>query len=138
MIVQPSNSLLHVPVTKLSEPDLDEVILGGLSFADQKLEEITILTKALTNGAESVAAELEESRAAVTALNESSHRNNLEVQEAIANLKNVRVDRELPFAERIKLQHAWLKLPLFPTTTIGSFPQSPEVRKTRADWLKGT
>ncbi|MFO7197342.1 5-methyltetrahydropteroyltriglutamate--homocysteine S-methyltransferase, partial [Enterococcus faecium] len=78
---------------------------------------ITILTKALTNGAESVAAELEESRAAVTALNESSHLNNLEVQEAIANLKNVRVDRELPFAERIKLQHAWLKLPLFPTTT---------------------
>lgn len=137
LIVQPSNSLLHVPVTKLSEPDLDEVILGGLSFADQKLDEIAILTKALTDGAESVTAELEDARAAVTALNESSHRNNLEVQEAIANLENVRVDRELPFAERIKLQHAWLNLPLFPTTTIGSFPQSPEVRKTRADWLKG-
>ncbi|EAH3432017.1 5-methyltetrahydropteroyltriglutamate--homocysteine S-methyltransferase, partial [Listeria monocytogenes] len=113
------------------------VILGGLSFADQKLDEIAILTKALTDGAESVTAELEDARAAVTALNESSHRNNLEVQEAIANLENVRVDRELPFAERIKLQHAWLNLPLFPTTTIGSFPQSPEVRKTRADWLKG-
>ncbi len=120
LIVQPSNSLLHVPVTKLSEPDLDEVILGGLSFADQKLDEIAILTKALTDGAESVTAELEDARAAVTALNESSHRNNLEVQEAIANLGNVRVDRELPFAERIKLQHAWLNLPLFPTTTIGS------------------
>ncbi|MBC6153420.1 5-methyltetrahydropteroyltriglutamate--homocysteine S-methyltransferase, partial [Listeria booriae] len=72
LIVQPSNSLLHVPVTKLSEPDLDEVILGGLSFADQKLDEIVILTKALTEGVESVAKELEEARKAVKALNESS------------------------------------------------------------------
>lgn len=62
LIVQPSNSLLHVPVTKLSEPDLDEVILGGLSFADQKLDEIAILTKALTDGAESVTAELEDAQ----------------------------------------------------------------------------
>lgn len=137
LIVQPSNSLLHVPVTKWSEPELDEIILGGLSFADQKLDEVVVLTKALTLGKEYVATELKEARLAVLALNESSHRNNLEVQAAIANLENIRVERDLPFAERIKLQHAWLQLPLFPTTTIGSFPQSPEVRSTRAEWLKG-
>ncbi|AQY51421.1 5-methyltetrahydropteroyltriglutamate--homocysteine S-methyltransferase [Listeria weihenstephanensis FSL R9-0317] len=134
LIVQPSSSLLHVPVTKASEPDLDEVLLGGLSFADEKLLELVALTKALNDG--DVTAEFADAKAALDAINGSHHRNNAEVQEAIRNLENVEVKRDLPFAERIKLQHAWLQLPLLPTTTIGSFPQSPEVRKKRSDWLK--
>ncbi|KGL46573.1 5-methyltetrahydropteroyltriglutamate--homocysteine S-methyltransferase [Listeria newyorkensis] len=134
LIVQPSSSLLHVPVTKASEPDLDGVLLGGLSFADEKLVELVALTEAL-NG-EDVTAEFTDARAALGAINGSHHRNNAEVQEAIRNLENVEVKRDLPFAERIKLQHEWLQLPLLPTTTIGSFPQSPEVRKKRSDWLK--
>ncbi|MBC1558291.1 5-methyltetrahydropteroyltriglutamate--homocysteine S-methyltransferase [Listeria booriae] len=134
LIVQPSSSLLHVPVTKLSEPDLDGVLLGGLSFADEKLVELVALAKAL-NG-EDVKAVFADAKAGLDAINGSHHRNNAEVQEAIRNLENVEVKRELPFAERIKLQHEWLQLPLLPTTTIGSFPQSPEVRKKRSDWLK--
>lgn len=134
LIVQPSSSLLHVPVTKASEPDLDGVLLGGLSFADEKLVELVALTEAL-NG-EDVTAEFADAKAALDAINGSHHRNNAEVQEAIRNLENVEVKRDLPFAERIKLQHEWLQLPLLPTTTIGSFPQSPEVRKKRSDWLK--
>lgn len=134
LIVQPSSSLLHVPVTKASEPDLDGVLLGGLSFADEKLVELVALTKAL-NG-EDVTAEFVDAKEALAAINGSHHRNNAEVQEAIRNLENVEVKRDLPFAERIKLQHEWLQLPLLPTTTIGSFPQSPEVRKKRSDWLK--
>lgn len=134
IFVQPSNSLLHVPVTKKTEPDLEEVLWNGLSFADEKLDEIVLLTKAL-NGEET--ADFAASTNAVAALNASSHRNNNEVQTAIKNLENVTVERDLPFAERIKQQHEWLKLPLLPTTTIGSFPQSPEVRKKRAEWLKG-
>ncbi|MBC1357963.1 5-methyltetrahydropteroyltriglutamate--homocysteine S-methyltransferase [Listeria booriae] len=134
LIVQPSSSLLHVPVTKLSEPDLDEVLLGGLSFADEKLVELVALAKAL-NG-EDVKAVFADAKAGLDAINGSHHRNNAEVQEAIRNLENVEVKRDLPFAERIKLQHEWLQLPLLPTTTIGSFPQSPEVRKKRSDWLK--
>ncbi|MBC6315593.1 5-methyltetrahydropteroyltriglutamate--homocysteine S-methyltransferase [Listeria grandensis] len=134
LIVQPSSSLLHVPVTKASEPDLDEVLLGGLSFADEKLAELVALTKALN--AEDVAAEFAHAKAGLDAINGSHHRNNATVQEAIRNLEHVEVKRDLPFAERIKLQHEWLQLPLLPTTTIGSFPQSPEVRKKRSDWLK--
>ncbi|MBC2285583.1 5-methyltetrahydropteroyltriglutamate--homocysteine S-methyltransferase [Listeria booriae] len=134
LIVQPSSSLLHVPVTKLSEPDLDGVLLGGLSFADEKLVELVALAKAL-NG-EDVKAVFADAKAGLDAINGSHHRNNAEVQEAIRNLENVEVKRDLPFAERIKLQHEWLQLPLLPTTTIGSFPQSPEVRKKRSDWLK--
>ncbi|MBC1504442.1 5-methyltetrahydropteroyltriglutamate--homocysteine S-methyltransferase [Listeria booriae] len=134
LIVQPSSSLLHVPVTKLSEPDLDVVLLGGLSFADEKLVELVALAKAL-NG-EDVKAVFADAKAGLDAINGSHHRNNAEVQEAIRNLENVEVKRDLPFAERIKLQHEWLQLPLLPTTTIGSFPQSPEVRKKRSDWLK--
>ncbi|MBC2004973.1 5-methyltetrahydropteroyltriglutamate--homocysteine S-methyltransferase [Listeria booriae] len=134
LIVQPSSSLLHVPVTKLSEPDLDGVLLGGLSFADEKLVELVALAKAL-NG-EDVKAAFADAKAGLDAINGSHHRNNAEVQEAIRNLENVEVKRDLPFAERIKLQHEWLQLPLLPTTTIGSFPQSPEVRKKRSDWLK--
>ncbi|MBC1211441.1 5-methyltetrahydropteroyltriglutamate--homocysteine S-methyltransferase [Listeria booriae] len=134
LIVQPSSSLLHVPVTKLSEHDLDGVLLGGLSFADEKLVELVALAKAL-NG-EDVKAVFADAKAGLDAINGSHHRNNAEVQEAIRNLENVEVKRDLPFAERIKLQHEWLQLPLLPTTTIGSFPQSPEVRKKRSDWLK--
>ncbi|EUJ21980.1 5-methyltetrahydropteroyltriglutamate--homocysteine S-methyltransferase [Listeria grandensis FSL F6-0971] len=134
LIVQPSSSLLHVPVTKASEPDLDGVLLGGLSFADEKLAELVALTKALN--AEDVAAEFANAKAGLDAINGSHHRNNAAVQEAIRNLENVEVKRDLPFAERIRLQHEWLQLPLLPTTTIGSFPQSPEVRKKRSDWLK--
>ncbi|MBC2207336.1 5-methyltetrahydropteroyltriglutamate--homocysteine S-methyltransferase [Listeria booriae] len=134
LIVQPSSSLLHVPVTKLSEPDLDGVLLGGLSFADEKLVELVALAKAL-NG-EDVKVVFADAKAGLDAINGSHHRNNAEVQEAIRNLENVEVKRDLPFAERIKLQHEWLQLPLLPTTTIGSFPQSPEVRKKRSDWLK--
>ncbi|MBC6127553.1 5-methyltetrahydropteroyltriglutamate--homocysteine S-methyltransferase [Listeria booriae] len=134
LIVQPSSSLLHVPVTKLSEPDLDGVLLGGLSFADEKLVELVALAKAL-NG-EDVKAVFADAKAGLDAINGSHHRNNAKVQEAIRNLENVEVKRDLPFAERIKLQHEWLQLPLLPTTTIGSFPQSPEVRKKRSDWLK--
>ncbi|MBC2321642.1 5-methyltetrahydropteroyltriglutamate--homocysteine S-methyltransferase [Listeria booriae] len=134
LIVQPSSSLLHVPVTKLSEPDLDGVLIGGLSFADEKLVELVALAKAL-NG-EDVKAVFADAKAGLDAINGSHHRNNAEVQEAIRNLENVEVKRDLPFAERIKLQHEWLQLPLLPTTTIGSFPQSPEVRKKRSDWLK--
>ncbi|MBC1913204.1 5-methyltetrahydropteroyltriglutamate--homocysteine S-methyltransferase [Listeria booriae] len=134
LIVQPSSSLLHVPVTKLSEPDLDGVLLGGLSFSDEKIVELVALAKAL-NG-EDVKAVFADAKAGLDAINGSHHRNNAEVQEAIRNLENVEVKRDLPFAERIKLQHEWLQLPLLPTTTIGSFPQSPEVRKKRSDWLK--
>lgn len=73
----------------------------------------------------------------MTALNQSSHRNNQSVRAAEAQLSNQKFERQAPFATRIKLQHDRLHLPLLPTTTIGSFPQSAQVRAKRAAWRKG-
>ncbi|WP_314060060.1 5-methyltetrahydropteroyltriglutamate--homocysteine S-methyltransferase [uncultured Vagococcus sp.] len=135
--LQPSNSLLHVPITKVSETTLNPVLLGGLAFADEKLNELVTVTKGVNQGTESVAAELNANNQELKALNESPDRNNSEVKKGIEELTSLKNERQAPFSERIKAQKAWLNLPLLPTTTIGSFPQSPEVRQKRAAWLKG-
>ncbi|WP_088815897.1 MULTISPECIES: 5-methyltetrahydropteroyltriglutamate--homocysteine S-methyltransferase [Listeria] len=137
LIVQPASSLLHVPVTKKSEPNLDKVLYDGLSFADEKLDEVVLLAKAVSDGAEAVSSELEKAELAVSELNRSEHRNNKAVQTELSELSSISAERKSPFETRIKAQHEWLNLPLLPTTTIGSFPQSPEVRKKRAAFLKG-
>ncbi|RBW71352.1 5-methyltetrahydropteroyltriglutamate--homocysteine S-methyltransferase [Bacillus taeanensis] len=137
LIVQPSSSLLHVPVTVKSEEALHSVLKDALSFADEKLNEIAILTKGLNDGKETVQAALTASKEAVQALNESSFRNNAEVQEAIQNLREYKADRNAPFAVRQPLQAEAFQLPLLPTTTIGSFPQTKEVRQQRLKWRKG-
>ncbi|WP_338209200.1 5-methyltetrahydropteroyltriglutamate--homocysteine S-methyltransferase [Lactiplantibacillus paraxiangfangensis] len=135
--LQPANSLLHVPITTANETKADSVLLGGLAFADQKLAELSTLTEAANKGTASVQAAFDRNRANLDALNQSSHRNNQAVREAEAHLADQTFERQAPFATRIQLQHDRLNLPLLPTTTIGSFPQSSEVRSKRAAWRKG-
>lgn len=135
--IQPSSSLLHVPVTIRSEKKLDATILNALAFADEKVKEIKVLQAALTEGKDSVATELKESEAALTAFNNLPARKRPEVREATAGKLLSDSKRNLPFAERQVKQRAKFQLPLLPTTTIGSFPQSPEVRATRNKWRKG-
>ncbi|MBO0602801.1 5-methyltetrahydropteroyltriglutamate--homocysteine S-methyltransferase [Sporosarcina sp. E16_3] len=137
LIVQPSSSLLHVPVSTETEEKLDPIIKGGLSFADQKLAEIVLLSRGVHDGTETIATGLEESRNALARLNNSKYRQNVEVKETIENLTEQDVNRSLPFAERIIEQQKRFNLPLLPTTTIGSLPQTPEVRQTRSKWRKG-
>ncbi len=132
--LQPSNSLLHVPITTANEHKLDPVIKNGLAFADQKLAEIVTLTKA-ANGA-AVTADLQASQAALDQLNHSEHRNNPEVAQAVKAILATQTERRSAYPERVKAQKA-LHLPLLPTTTIGSFPQSVEVRSHRKAWRKG-
>ncbi|RRK10455.1 5-methyltetrahydropteroyltriglutamate--homocysteine S-methyltransferase [Lactiplantibacillus garii] len=134
--LQPANSLLHVPITTKNETKADPVLLGGLAFADQKLQELHVLTQVVNDGAASVQAALDTNRANLDALNRSSHRNNPDVRAAEAHLASQTFERQAPFTTRIRLQHARLNLPLLPTTTIGSFPQSREVRAKRAAWRK--
>ncbi|WP_066188357.1 MULTISPECIES: 5-methyltetrahydropteroyltriglutamate--homocysteine S-methyltransferase [Gracilibacillus] len=131
LLVQPSSSLLHVPVTKTLEEKLDDIVKEGLSFADEKLTEISVLTKALTEGKETVQTAISASQTAIQQLDQSDYRN--QTPEA-ADQQAV---RSLPFSERKKLQHAELNLPLLPTTTIGSLPQTPEVKRTRTKWRRG-
>jgi len=136
LIVQPSSSLLHVPITVKNEETLDEVLKEALSFANEKLEETVILAKGLHSGKETIQSEIAASTKAIQALNQSASRNHAQVQEAIQNLHTYRAEREAVFYVRQEIQEETFQLPLLPTTTIGSFPQTQEVRKQRLNWRK--
>ncbi|WP_163580371.1 5-methyltetrahydropteroyltriglutamate--homocysteine S-methyltransferase [Gracilibacillus saliphilus] len=131
LIVQPSCSLLHVPVTKHLENKLDAVVKDGLSFANEKLEELQTLTTALQAGKQSVADGFEASRQAIEKLDQSEYRSQT------PTIAKHKAKREISFVERKKRQQESLNLPLLPTTTIGSLPQTPQVKRTRTKWRKG-
>ncbi|ARD47344.1 5-methyltetrahydropteroyltriglutamate--homocysteine S-methyltransferase [Sporosarcina sp. P33] len=135
--IQPSCSLLHSPVTTRSEQNLDAVILHALAFADEKVNEIKILQEALQRGKEQVTGDFKASQAALTAFNALPARNRKEVRDASSGSILSDSRRNLPYAERKVKQQKKFQLPLLPTTTIGSFPQTQEVRATRNKWRKG-
>jgi 5-methyltetrahydropteroyltriglutamate--homocysteine methyltransferase len=137
LIVQPSSSLLHVPVTVNNEETLEVFLKDALSFADEKLHEVAVLTKGLRDGKESIQEKIALSTKSIQTLKESAIRNNTEVQKSIQNLQPYSAEREAAFEVRQVLQEAAFQLPLLPTTTIGSFPQTQEVRKQRLKWRKG-
>ncbi|WP_240420795.1 5-methyltetrahydropteroyltriglutamate--homocysteine S-methyltransferase [Paenibacillus periandrae] len=137
LIVQSSCSLLHVPVTTERETKLSSELKNALAFADEKLNELVLLTKAIAVGSDGVKDELDHSDRVIQALQQSEERNRSDIQQAVAAVNSQKPERNLPFAERYAAQQAKWQLPLFPTTTIGSFPQSAEVRKARQLWRKG-
>lgn len=134
LLIQPSCSLQHVPVTTNSETSLDPIIKDALAFADQKLEELALLTKAANIGASAVQEALDRSREAVERIAQSSWR---APQEQHLQQDEGSATRNIPFAERQVIHADKWKLPLLPTTTIGSFPQTVEVRRARQLWRKG-
>ncbi|HHJ15683.1 MAG TPA: 5-methyltetrahydropteroyltriglutamate--homocysteine S-methyltransferase, partial [Gammaproteobacteria bacterium] len=133
----PSCSLLHVPVDLAAETGIAEDLKCWLAFATQKLDEIALLGRALEAGRAAVAGELEASRAALAARRSSTDIHRPAVIARLAAVDAAMARRNRPYAERAPLQHAWLKLPEFPTTTIGSFPQTPDIRATRRDYRQG-
>ena len=135
--IAPSCSLLHVPVDLASEQKLDAEILSWLAFARQKLVELQVLAQALNQGRESVREALEANRAALAARRASSRVNNPAVKLAVARISQDLDRRESPYAQRAPKQAALLKLPKFPTTTIGSFPQTAEIRRVRSEFKAG-
>ena len=132
IMVAPSCSLLHVPVDLTQETTLDPVLAGGLAFATQKLKEIATLTRALDEGADAVRADFTASEKALAALRADTRRNDTDVAARLAAAALDMTRRATPHAERRKAQQARLNLPPYPTTTIGSFPQTAEVRAARA------
>lgn len=136
VIVAPSCSLLHTPVDLAGETQLDDEIKNWLAFAQQKLEEIGTL-KAAANG-EDVAAALAANAEAMKARHASARIHNPKVKERVAAVDGAMLRRQSAFEDRIARQQANLKLPPLPTTTIGSFPQTQDVRKARAEHKKGT
>lgn len=127
LTLQPSSSLLHVPVTTKYETHLDPVLKNGLSFADEKLKELELLASAFdgnkTKG-------YHEALSRFSALQAADFRH-----VALESLAEVRLERS-PYKLRQALQAEKLQLPILPTTTIGSFPQSPEIRKKRLAWKR--
>jgi 5-methyltetrahydropteroyltriglutamate--homocysteine methyltransferase len=135
--VAPSCSLQHVPVDLDNETQLDGELKSWLSFAKQKLAEVGMITKGASETRKAIAAELEENAALLASRKASPRLNNKAVQERVKNATADLAKRPSPYKLREAKQQAALKLPLLPTTTIGSFPQTAEVRKARADWKKG-
>lgn len=134
--VAPSCSLLHVPVDLESEKKMDPEIRRWLAFAKQKLQETALLTR-LLNGEAEAEKELEENRKDLEARRRSPKIHRLHVKDRVRALKPEDGRRKSPFSVRRKLQQDDLKLPPFPTTTIGSFPQTAEIRKVRKDHREG-
>lgn len=134
--IAPSCSLLHAPVTLESEKKLDPEIKEWLAFADEKLTEVAILRNAISGKADADA--LRANQESQVRRRESSRIHNPAVKARLAAVTADDSVRFSPFEQRQELQRAKLRLPLFPTTTIGSFPQTAEVRSARAKWKKGT
>jgi len=135
--VAPSCSLALSPVDLDSEDKLDAELKSWLAFAKQKLSELSIITRAVSEGKEGVKAELEASRTAFEARKISPRIHNAKVKQRVAAIDAGMKNRKSPFASRIAKQQESIQLPLLPTTTIGSFPQTAEVRAKRADFKAG-
>lgn len=153
----PSCSLLHVPVDLAAEnangdadqqgarfiPNLkprsgiDPEVLRWLSFGRQKIEELSLIGRALNQGRSSVEAELRANQQDCDTRRTSKKVHNLEVKARAAKITLKHTQRTSPYALRSKIQQGRLNLPLYPTTTIGSFPQTAQIRKARLDHKKG-
>jgi len=137
LMVAPSCSLLHVPVDLAQEGKLDPEIRGWLAFATQKLEEISALARGLDEGEAAIEAHLRASDEAVRSRQASPRVHRAEVAARLAEITPEMERRANPYPQRRAAQQARLRLPLFPTTTIGSFPQTAEVRHARAAATRG-
>lgn len=135
--VAASCSLLHVPLDTAPERELDPQILRWLAFARQKTAEIVTLAKGLAQGTGAVAAEIAANRADLAARAHSSLTRDPAVRARTTAVTEADARRPQPYPERAVAQRERLRLPLLPTTTIGSFPQTGEVRAARADLRAG-
>ncbi|RQV15298.1 5-methyltetrahydropteroyltriglutamate--homocysteine S-methyltransferase [Burkholderia cenocepacia] len=133
----PSCSLLHVPVDLASEEKLDAEIRSWLAFALQKLDELKVLATALNEGRDKVADALAANAAAIDSRRRSPRVNNPAVKAALARIDAPLGNRASPYTQRASKQSARLNLPAFPTTTIGSFPQTADIRQARSRFKAG-
>lgn len=137
VVLAPSCSLLHTPIDLDLETTLDPEVRQWLAFAVQKIEALAVLAQALNAGRASVAAALEASAQAARARATSPRIHDPKVAERLAAVTADMTRRRSPYDRRCEAQRARLDLPPLPTTTIGSFPQTTEVRQARAAFAKG-
>lgn len=137
VIIAPSCSLLHTPVDLANETALDAELKSWLSFATQKLSEISVIATAADGREAEARSALEANKKALQARQTSSRIHDEAVKKRVASIDESLMNRKSGFASRKKIQATHIDLPLLPTTTIGSFPQTKEVRKFRADFKAG-
>lgn len=135
--IAPSCSLLHVPIDLELEDQLDADLRSWLAFAVQKMGELSALGRALAQGRGPVAGALEASAKAAAARKTSPKVHDAKVAARMAAVTAAMARRGSAFTARAETQRRRFGLPLFPTTTIGSFPQTAEVRKARSAHAKG-
>ncbi|MFF2302848.1 5-methyltetrahydropteroyltriglutamate--homocysteine S-methyltransferase [Streptomyces sp. NPDC058128] len=135
--VAASCSLLHVPLDAAAEGDIDPQVRRWLAFARQKTAEVVTLAKGLANGTDAISAELAANRADLASRASSALTRDPAVRARTAAITDADGRRSQPYPERAAAQRAHLGLPLLPTTTIGSFPQTDELRVARADLRAG-
>ncbi|HSH98261.1 MAG: 5-methyltetrahydropteroyltriglutamate--homocysteine S-methyltransferase [Methylophilaceae bacterium] len=135
--IAPSCSLVHVPVSLVHEQNLDAEIKSWLAFADEKLQELSVLQQALTHGKEHVKDALAASSNAILSRRLSKRVHDENVNERLSQIDAISPERTSNFAQRSILQKQRLNLPLLPTTTIGSFPQTTDIRASRSAFRRG-
>ncbi|NLU67736.1 5-methyltetrahydropteroyltriglutamate--homocysteine S-methyltransferase [Streptomyces sp. HNM0574] len=135
--VAPSCSLLHVPLDAAAERDVDPQIARWLAFARQKTDEVVALARGLSHGTDAISGQLTANRAALEGRATSSLTRDPAVRARAAAVTEADARRAQPYEERAAAQRKRLGLPLLPTTTIGSFPQTTELRTARADLRRG-
>lgn len=134
--VASSCSLLHSPVDLELEPALSEEVRSWFAFAKQKVTEVALLGKALDGNQEAILA-CDTYSAPIQARKSATHVNKPQVQQRLSRITNALAERSAPYQERAAHQAEVLGLPLFPTTTIGSFPQTSEIRLQRSAYRTG-
>ena len=137
IVIAPSCSLLHVPIDLGREKVLDAQIAQWLCFARQKLDEISVLRRAVRDGRDAAAAPLAQNAKRLQDRRESDKVHRADVRKRVESLGPDDDRRQSPYSQRKLVQRQKLGLPPFPTTTIGSFPQTSEVRSMRASRRKG-
>ncbi|KAI4133645.1 MAG: hypothetical protein LQ347_002121 [Umbilicaria vellea] len=137
VIVASSSSLLHTPHTLESEKKLDAEVKDWFSFAVEKTHELAVIAKAVTEGPAAVRDQLEANAKSMQARASSKLTNDAKVKDRQSKLSEDMFNRKSPFPTRIEQQQKSLSLPRFPTTTIGSFPQTKEIRLQRNKFTKG-
>lgn len=134
VIIAPSCQLVHVPVDLDSESSLNQEIKSWLAFAKQKLVEIDAICESLSGQEEKVIKLIENNQKACKSRATSAKIHDPKVKERIVKIDDLILNRKSPYSVRRKIQSNYITLPVLPTTTIGSFPQTKEVRKYRADF----
>lgn len=137
ILLAPSCSLVHSPADLDEEKHLDAELRNWLAFAKQKLEEVVALESALSKGRDTVREFLEANGRAMQSKTESPRIHDPEVKRRSVSITAELTRRKSSYPDRRRKQQSRLHLPLFPTTTIGSFPQTKEIREARAEHKAG-